>query len=259
MRRYWGQQKPPLGVPADKGHILCPSSGLWLMNEGSGNIVQDLSGNGNGGTINGDFLWTPGKYGTAVELIGVTDNISANTPPNITNAITYVVRFNSHIGSAGGDQVLIRLKDTVFKIDNALSAYFIWYSDIDVAPKTFNYVFAANTSYEVAVTQIGTTYALYVNGLQVQTGETDALDLVSSVDLILGAYNLTGTWDLDGLLEYAYIYNRALTASEIAQLYEEPFCMVRTRRRRVIFDEIAGVPPTSSPYYYREIASRRIA
>jgi hypothetical protein len=61
-----------------------------------------------------------------------------------------------------------------------------------------------------------------------------------------------------GLIDFLYIYKRVLTASEIQQLYIEPFGMFR-KRRELVFDEIAVAPPTSKPYYYREIASRRIA
>ena len=55
-------RKPNPGHPLAKGLV-----GFWLMNEGGGNIVQDLSGNGNVGTISG-AVWTPGKFGSCLDF-----------------------------------------------------------------------------------------------------------------------------------------------------------------------------------------------
>ncbi len=53
--------KPPLGTPIYKPD---PSLvGHWLMNEGAGNTVYDLSGNGYHGTLSG-ATWSTGIYGS---------------------------------------------------------------------------------------------------------------------------------------------------------------------------------------------------
>ena len=95
MRRYWGQQKPPLGVPANKGHILCPSSGLWLMNEGHGSpIVQDLSGNGNTGTLTGTSpSWIAGDLGAAIDLPGTNEDIVLANTINLTYPWTIILKY----------------------------------------------------------------------------------------------------------------------------------------------------------------------
>ena len=42
--------KPPKGAMLNRGHPLSRGlKGCWLMNEGGGKIVNDLSGNGNTG------------------------------------------------------------------------------------------------------------------------------------------------------------------------------------------------------------------
>ena len=56
-------QKPILGRGINWGDPLARGLvGYWLMNEGVGNKVYDLSGNGRTGTISG-ALWTAGKFG----------------------------------------------------------------------------------------------------------------------------------------------------------------------------------------------------
>jgi len=44
--------------------------GIWTMDEGSGKVVKDLSGNGNDGEITGSVKWVDGKIGKALEFSG---------------------------------------------------------------------------------------------------------------------------------------------------------------------------------------------
>jgi len=278
MRRYWGQQKPPLGVPADKGHILCPSSGLWLMNEGSGNTVQDLSGNGNTGTLASAVVWSTGQFGAAAEFNG-DENTRITMPDSPAysglSQITVSFWMYPHSLETADDTKMVVGKanwndNREWRVRIEQDGNFIWQISNDgndpgtneCSVDASNYLTIGKWSHIVG-TYDGTTLWLYIDGVQVDTnaGDGGACYDGSAVLAIGAASDLGGTAPdaYDGLVDDVMIYNRALSASEIQQLYREPFCMVRTRRRRVIFDEIAGVPPTSSPYYYREIASRRIA
>ena len=49
--------------------------GHWRLDEGTGIIAGDASGNGNNGTLNGGALWTEGKIDGGVYLDGVDDYI----------------------------------------------------------------------------------------------------------------------------------------------------------------------------------------
>ena len=44
--------------------------GVWLFDEGDGNVVKDLSGNGHHGEIIGEVAWADGKFETALEFDG---------------------------------------------------------------------------------------------------------------------------------------------------------------------------------------------
>ena len=46
--------------------------GIWLFNEGKGDIAQDSSENGNDGKFVGDPQWVDGKFGGALEFDGAT-------------------------------------------------------------------------------------------------------------------------------------------------------------------------------------------
>ncbi len=47
----------------------------WALDEGSGNVAHDLSGNGNDGTLNGEPKWAIGKTGGALQCDGTDDYV----------------------------------------------------------------------------------------------------------------------------------------------------------------------------------------
>lgn len=57
--------------------IIDPKSaiGIWLLDEGKGQIAKDASGNGNDGNFFGAVQWDKGQFGTAVKFGGGADYI----------------------------------------------------------------------------------------------------------------------------------------------------------------------------------------
>ena len=49
--------------------------GMWLFNEGKGDVVSDSSGNGNDGALMNDPKWVDGKFGKALSFDGVDDYV----------------------------------------------------------------------------------------------------------------------------------------------------------------------------------------
>ena len=68
--------------------------GMWLLDEGSGNVAKDSSGNKNDGKFVEDPKWVDGKFGKALEFDGVD---------------SYVV--NSKVGSTGAWQAIMAKRD----------------------------------------------------------------------------------------------------------------------------------------------------
>jgi len=64
--------------------------GLWLFDEGKGKTVEDMSGNGNDGTLMGNPKWIDGKFGKALELDGDGDYVDCGNADSLTmeNEIT---------------------------------------------------------------------------------------------------------------------------------------------------------------------------
>jgi hypothetical protein len=78
--------------------LLTGLIGYWSFDEGTGTTINDLSGNGNNGTLsnaNGSGAWTTGHFGSAYYFPGVTGSNSTRVViPNsaslqISSAITF--------------------------------------------------------------------------------------------------------------------------------------------------------------------------
>lgn len=212
--------KPPKGVLLNRGHPLARGLvGSWLMNEGGGNTIQDLSGNGNICTVGSSVLWD----GDAIEGNGDTNSnilLSATltTTPNFTVVVDWAWDVVSDIAfggvgyDVGGYGILILDANRV-------------YTSADGSYKTItvNGAFTAPQRAVLAFTKNGTLGTWYKNGVALGSNNTFTAANVLKIQSISGYAGGANT--VDGKLYYAYVFNRDLSVSEIAQLYREPFAM----------------------------------
>jgi len=242
--------KPRLGSLPNRGHRLSRGLvGLWLMNENTGTTVHDLSGNGNDGSLVADTHWAPGKFGDALDLDGAGDYVNCGQNPtlNITGHITISVWVyrkgttpSNLVGILGSIQPPWDANWALFvNGDNSNIGFIGWgLSDNAVSGG----LVPLNTWVHVVAKYDGSYLYIYTNGTEVakdaSTGSVTALEN----DLLIGTYvNTTRNWN--GLIDHAMIYNRALSASEIALLYREPFAMFR---RESGFWVPSGEPPVGT-------------
>ena len=87
-------QKPTLGTQLNRSDSLNNPVLDLLMNEGHGDRVNDLSGNGNNGTLHGfDFPptvasgWNPGMDGIALNFDGIDDYIDCGNDASLDVAL----------------------------------------------------------------------------------------------------------------------------------------------------------------------------
>jgi len=212
-------RKPKLSIPISKGLV-----GLWLMNEGSGNIVQDLSGNGNNASITAgeNIVWAAGQTGSATKYEESAVDVLATTLTDVAaQDMTLIIKFkiddltnehdvfgfntNFYMHRSGGSTVLRTTGGG--------------WSSLNIG------TVAANVWYVSAITITGTTVTKgYLDGAFVRE-DADITGLAGGSPFVLGDRNVVPHKPFKGLIEYCYIYNRVLSASEIQQLYREPFCM----------------------------------
>lgn len=239
----FSQYKPILGRQVNLAHPLAPTAG-WLFNEGSGNKVFDLSGNGYDLTFNaaGNVSWTSGKFGPALNFPGVlNDYISGTIPELYRKPKTFVAWIsreeysNAHVIFSIGDvasdsspQTLVRIQAGAAKTLGAFG---------DVTGNGYDYLDGTRAIADASWHQIvfvdrcdgAQAYHLYLDGIECTYSEgvpnnyQDYTDTANTLWLGTGYNN----FEHEGLIDHFLIYDRELINSEIALLYQEPFCFMQ--------------------------------
>ncbi|MHC4583482.1 MAG: LamG-like jellyroll fold domain-containing protein [Planctomycetota bacterium] len=215
--------------------------GCWLMNEGTGDRIFDLSGNGNIGTFGSGAarpVWQPGKSGSSVYYDG-DDYISYPSPGALSLPITIIASIKR--SSTGvWDPIFITHEVNDNYYGTALiiqSGNTVWLQfgdgtgnlSSDRNTKNGTSSLAANQWYTIAgVIRGQNDMDIYLNGIDdggSYSGNATTMNTSSGVPAFGRWTALATDRYLTGNIEYAYLFNRALSASEIALLYREPFCM----------------------------------
>ena len=75
--------------------------GIWLLDEGTGDIAEDSSGNGNDGTLGGGPTWIDGVYGKALDFSGSSSYVDCGNA-EMLNVDVFSVSFWCYIPSTQG-------------------------------------------------------------------------------------------------------------------------------------------------------------
>ena len=224
----WSGVKPPLGTQLDRSHPLGNPVAAYFMLEGGGSKIYDLSGNGNTGSFVGNTAWVPGKFGSCLSFDGVGDYIASAATPTLKIvegtlsvwAKTSVPGLYLLTVGSGGNRVFITMTgggairgqaligwSTIFQINTPTGALH--------DGKWHHSVLTWNSSEAV----------FYVDGRrEISESGDERWNNTANVAAQIGADG-SGTTNWNGSIDNVMIFNRALTASEIVQLYREPFCM----------------------------------
>ncbi len=231
----------PDGSP--EGRLIASLIGCWLMNEGSGDRVFDLSGNGNPGNITG-ATWDSGKFGHALKYDGTSDEVNfgdvldniltagftfsiwLNVSSNTGGPVRYILNKSNGLSSGGG---FMLAQGGTSLGQNKIG---IWLLDGSAPSPSFltSATLPLNQDVHLVATWDGTTVSgsikIYFNGSK-QAGVEAAygtIPITNNFDLRIGPQD-GGTLTVIGTVDNLNIFNRTLSASEIALLNREPFCM----------------------------------
>ena len=216
---------PPDANPAgsiDKGIVA-----LYHFDELSGTTSPDSSGNGYTATMEGAVALTAGVRGLAVALNGVNEYVSL--PTGIVSGLTsFSISVWVYISSPGFGY-------RAFDFGTGTTAYMFltpcgntvrYATTIDGEPGEeaidTNIAPGVAVWQHIAVTQVGLTGTLYFNGVQIAQNTAMTLNpsaLGSTTQNWLGRSQYAGDPDLDGDLDELRIYDRALSAAEVLELY----------------------------------------
>jgi chitodextrinase len=192
----------------------------YSFDENSGTSVADSSGNGRTGTIAG-ATWTAGHFGAGLDFDGVNDRIDL---PGLgtfydtgftleawvrkRTSKSDVTVLGTWVGGDGGGP-MIWVHHAAGRYYQTLSTGAANYLDSGRAP-------AVGAWQHLAATYDGATARFYVDGTQVATRSFTGNVGDSNVWRI-GAYGPSATGFFDGTIDEVRVYNRALTAAEVAE------------------------------------------
>ncbi len=204
--------------------------GWWKFNESSGIIAYDSSTQGNHGMLmdglNAGLTWEPVEGVLRFEGSNNLSRISVPTTGMKTTTGTISIWANlsyPQIRSGGrAGQAYF------FGCDNGGTNKILLYmsnSDTQLDMKIGNYlasnIITLNTQtwYHISLTWNAGAYAVYVNGSPLETGTYGGLGSLPSMADI-GNNGDSHTQSLHGLVNETRIYNRALSATEVEELYQ---------------------------------------
>lgn len=245
----WGQQKPPLGYGIDWGNPFAPTKLCVLHNEqyGQPHNLVDINQRA---VSSGNPLWMV-KSGMSGRNYGnVNDLDTYITPMEKNSPITAII-------TACVDDALVSIRKRAIRLyGSAGTSVYIEFSDsyVNVIQAGLQYStggsfelvrgpgYTANTKYTVAVRwSPGRTVDLYVNGLWNASSADTRTSCVDITNTTLGSNTAGGLLHLRGLIDNAFVYNRALSANEIASLYAEPYQMIEGWNYGRFFSVPSGV------------------
>lgn len=215
--------------------------GYWSFEEGTGTKAGDMSGSGNNGTASGSPIWIDGKRGRALSFNGTSDFIDYGDKSSFT------------FGNGSSDQPFtttawVKLSDfssahsLISKYNGIPSEWLVIYSGNQIginmytssetgyigrfAPFDSNYL---NQWVNIVTTYSGnkssTGIAVYINGVRADTTDVNGGSYTGMSDTVaplrVGARFHTGAVSLpwQGRVDEVRVYNRALSATEVASLY----------------------------------------
>ena len=199
--------------------------GYWKMDEdswdGTTNEVLDYSGNNNHGTAAADATTAAGKFGNGGTFDGTGDYVDMGDkeifdPEDISVSVWYKTSNNSldqgivtKMESATDDGWDIRL----------VGGFLRWEFDDSSSKRAATNPPSANQWVHAVGTYDGTDLRLYVNGEEEDVDDADGYT-VSGTELLVGDRNPNKDQPFNGQIDEVRIYNRALGAREVKELYQ---------------------------------------
>ncbi|OHB61523.1 MAG: hypothetical protein A2167_02765 [Planctomycetes bacterium RBG_13_46_10] len=226
--------KPPRAIQLNTSHPLARDlASCWLFNSGAGEKAFDSSGNNNSGIINGDISWAAGKFGSALSLGGSSGYVNCGSNTNIMpNAFTVVGMIRTNIGDYNslfswrtdsltpGLYVRYSYDDRAIIHMGASNYRYFYHSPVNIADGNWHHV--AFVVPGNAINDIQNS-KMYADGKEQTVWATYNAGEQNSKQIC--SIGRAGNHYFNGNIDHVMVFNRVLTASEIAQLYREPFCM----------------------------------
>ncbi len=203
----------------------------WKLDEGSGTIAGDSAGT-NHGSIYG-AAWTTGQIGGALSFDGVNDYVGISDSPFDFGATTDF-SYCCWVKTTSSSYKLLVNKAMAGHYPYEGFCLYMWFGKVDteVIDSSYNRVFCRTTStisdgqwhFIAVVADRDGNLEIYNNGVREDFKPLSAVgDINNNLALAIGrSMDYNGLY-FGGLVDDVRIYNRALSAQEVQDIYLEAF------------------------------------
>jgi hypothetical protein len=205
----------------------------WKLDETSGTTALDSWGSNHGEHTSGVAVGTPGLVSTghSADYDGARGwtVINSSASLNVTSAITLEAwaRPDTLPSSSASTRTILR-KDGQYLLrllSNGAVVFRLWIGGAAREVVTSAGTIAPGGIYHLVATYDGASQTIYVNGAAIVTRAQTGTISTTANPLIIGASSSGGIYDLfDGRLDNVTLYSSAVTASWVADRYNQGLC-----------------------------------
>jgi len=207
---------------------------LWNCDEGKGNMLKDISGNGWDAIIKTDkFEWVDGKYGKGVQLQLAYAQVEGNIIESVgkTGEITMMgwFKMEQHKDYDGLITITPLEEDCCpYRLMVNPNRNPFWNAGHRVNKSLPSSIFELRRWYHYAMTSDGKTSKIYVDGkFRVEQAEDFKLPTFPKVTIYLGTGESPGTHPVENaIFDEAMIWDKVLSEDEIREVMHPVMPMV---------------------------------
>ena len=195
-------------------------AGLWLLDEGSGNVAQDSSGHSYDADLKGNPKWVTGRFGHALQFDGTNYLEIRNSSKDLAFGGVAPFSVTAWVKNGGGGTLIGKYNGGV------IGAYIVSIAaggtvsfHREVAPWAYagTKTLPSNDFGHVAVTYDGAVMKIYVNGVFDTSQDRGAQNTDTVTPVLIGARLTSGAPSqfFSGVLDEVAIFKVALTPEQI--------------------------------------------
>jgi len=224
------------GIGVARADIQAGLVSYFLLDEESGTTAADSSGNGHDGTLYGQAVeWVPGHSGGGLSCSTAVDEAGVEFPTTGMSVTAGTISLWGYLTepqagrtryffghTTGRPPATASYSDRIqLYINSGATTLSLGLGDTH-ARKADIVALATKKWHHIVLTWNNGNYVVYVNGAKAAEGTYTGLTALDPVASISDDSNPDEHESFDGVLDEARIYNRAISADEVKQLFQLP-------------------------------------
>ena len=215
--------------------------GAWMLDDGSGAVASDASGNGNDGAISGSPAWVAGKFGTALQFTGSGTYVNCGNPDAFNTNMFSVSFWYNFPATQSWNHMVSRGQHVASGTPGSVNWGVMMYSaEQRILYETYNNTgwvgLSVDTTlgnwHHVVATFDGATMQVYHDGTLAGTG-TNGILLDAARPLIIGGRSDAGSVGglFNGSIDEVGYFGVVVTAQDVQTLMTDGLAAITANPR----------------------------